>query len=149
MSYEKTTWETGDTITAEKLNNLEGGVERAQPNVEFFIIHVTEAVDEQFNKHFTADKTFSEIVAAANAGKILAMTDPEAGGMYIFPSTYGGNSGNITDVEFQSPPLIGITSKSSASYNRTIYWFSSSGLQVYANSGNLTGTNLTDELISS
>lgn len=26
MSYEKHTWQTGETITAEKLNNLEDGV---------------------------------------------------------------------------------------------------------------------------
>ena len=117
MAYVKTNWETGDIITAEKLNNIEGGVESAQPNVEFFIIHVTKTVDEQFNRHFTADKTFSEIVAAASAGKILAMTNPEANGMYIFPSTYGASNGNITGVEFQSPPLIGIRSKSSASYD--------------------------------
>lgn len=27
MSYIKTTWETGDTVTAEKLNNIENGIE--------------------------------------------------------------------------------------------------------------------------
>ena len=27
MSYTKTTWQTGDTVTAEKLNNIEGGIE--------------------------------------------------------------------------------------------------------------------------
>lgn len=29
MSYEKTTWQTGDTITSEKLNHLEDGVSEA------------------------------------------------------------------------------------------------------------------------
>lgn len=29
MSYEKTTWQNGDTITAEKLNNIENGIETA------------------------------------------------------------------------------------------------------------------------
>ena len=29
MSYSKYTWQTGETITAEKLNNLEGGVQEA------------------------------------------------------------------------------------------------------------------------
>lgn len=29
VSYEKTTWETGDTITAVKLNNIETGIEEA------------------------------------------------------------------------------------------------------------------------
>lgn len=38
MSYEPTTWATGDTVTAEKLNNMEGGIESATPfmfNVEY------------------------------------------------------------------------------------------------------------------
>lgn len=29
MSYEKTVWSAGDTITAEKLNNIEAGIEAA------------------------------------------------------------------------------------------------------------------------
>lgn len=29
MSYTKTVWETGDTITSEKLNNAENGIEAA------------------------------------------------------------------------------------------------------------------------
>lgn len=34
MSYEKHTWETGEVITADKLNHLEGGVEANQPGYE-------------------------------------------------------------------------------------------------------------------
>ena len=37
MSYEKHTWETGETITAEKLNNLENGAEAFSKT--FPIIH--------------------------------------------------------------------------------------------------------------
>lgn len=29
MSYEKQTWETGEIITAEKLNHMENGIENA------------------------------------------------------------------------------------------------------------------------
>lgn len=29
MSYTKTTWQTGDVITAEKLNKMEDGIESA------------------------------------------------------------------------------------------------------------------------
>lgn len=32
MSYSEYTWQTGETITAEKLNNLEGGVQEALAN---------------------------------------------------------------------------------------------------------------------
>lgn len=31
MAYVKTTWATGDVITAAKLNNMEGGIEAAYP----------------------------------------------------------------------------------------------------------------------
>ena len=34
MSYEKTTWQNGDVITAEKLNNLENGVENAGNSIQ-------------------------------------------------------------------------------------------------------------------
>lgn len=37
MAYNKTTWQTGDTITAEKLNNMENGIEYGCP----LIIHAT------------------------------------------------------------------------------------------------------------
>ena len=34
MSYNKHTWETGETITAEKLNNIEDGVENAGNSIQ-------------------------------------------------------------------------------------------------------------------
>ena len=40
MSYTPTTWNTGDTITAEKLNNLEGGVSYLDGN--YYIMDYTE-----------------------------------------------------------------------------------------------------------
>ena len=35
MSYEKTTWQNGDTITAEKLNKIESGISDFIMSVEF------------------------------------------------------------------------------------------------------------------
>ena len=35
MSYTPTDWKTGDIITADKLNNMEGGIVAGQNNVEF------------------------------------------------------------------------------------------------------------------
>lgn len=42
MSYEKQTWVTGEVITAEKLNHIEGGVE-ANDNFKVFTFNVTES----------------------------------------------------------------------------------------------------------
>lgn len=44
MSYNKNTWQTGDVITAEKLNHLEGGIEEADKKV--FIVHFYRDQDE-------------------------------------------------------------------------------------------------------
>ena len=41
MTYNKTTWTAGDTITAEKLNNIENGVEAASAALSYPTITVT------------------------------------------------------------------------------------------------------------
>ena len=45
VSYEKTTWETGDKITAEKLNNIETGIEEAGSS-DFSTANITVTADE-------------------------------------------------------------------------------------------------------
>jgi hypothetical protein len=64
MSYTPTNWETGDVITAEKLNNMEGGIENAQ----LFIVSVTRNENQ-----FTADKTFAEIQTAFLSGAYIVL----------------------------------------------------------------------------
>ena len=66
MSYTPTTWQTGDTITAEKLNNMESGIENANNP---FIVTLTPTA-EDFSG--TMDKTCGEISAAYEAGKTIA-----------------------------------------------------------------------------
>ena len=66
MSYTPTTWETGDTITAEKLNNMEVGIDDA---VNPFIVNLTPTALDYSG---VMDKTVAEIYAAYQAGsKIL------------------------------------------------------------------------------
>lgn len=67
MSYEKHTWQTGETITAEKLNNLEDGVASNGGDV-FFIVEFVEGTES--NKPI-ADKTTTEIINAMNSGKMV------------------------------------------------------------------------------
>jgi hypothetical protein len=62
MSYTPTNWQTGDTITAEKLNNMESGIENGQT----LVVTIT-----QNGGVYVADKTFSEITSAWSAGKIV------------------------------------------------------------------------------
>ena len=63
MSYTPTNWQTGDTITAEKLNNMESGIENA--NEPFLVTLTPTAAD--FSG--TMDKTVGEINAAYEAGQ--------------------------------------------------------------------------------
>lgn len=66
MAYEKQTWQTGDIITAEKLNHLEGGVQNAfSPYVVTF-----ETSDV---RNFTCDRTFEEIESAYKERYIIGL----------------------------------------------------------------------------
>lgn len=62
MSYTPTNWQTGDTVTAEKLNKMEAGIELAN---DAFVITLT-PTEQDFSG--TIDKTYDEIVASVNSG---------------------------------------------------------------------------------
>lgn len=89
MEYTKTNWQTGDVITAEKLNNLEGGVDEALKNSGSgggkTPLEVTVTTSESGEKKtVTFDKTASEVFAAVAAGKsVKATTVLSAGGTTI------------------------------------------------------------------
>ena len=63
MSYTPTTWQTGDTITAEKLNHMESGIENVN---EPFIVTLTPTAQDYSG---TMDKTVAEINEAYTAGQ--------------------------------------------------------------------------------
>ena len=65
MSYTPTEWATGDIVTAEKLNKLEGGVEQASGGAPF-IVHATQTGQNTA----TVDKTFAEIAEAYETGVV-------------------------------------------------------------------------------
>ena len=66
MSYEKHTWETGEIITAEKLNNLENGVASGGGTGAFMVKFI---FDMQTGEITGADKTLEEIYQACKDGK--------------------------------------------------------------------------------
>ena len=69
MPYEPTNWQTGDTITAEKLNKLENGVAGGGSS-DAFEVKFTVEYDQQTSAYVaTSDKTYSEISAAYTANK--------------------------------------------------------------------------------
>ena len=69
MAYVKTVWETGDVITAAKLNNAEDGIEAHDP-----IILAAEGTASGANWDFSfEDITFGNIVSAVQAGKTVML----------------------------------------------------------------------------
>lgn len=97
MAYNPTEWETGDVITAEKLNKAEEGIAAASP----FIIHIV--VDEA-TEAVSLDQTYGAILAAQLAGKYCPVIQPEVPD--IFPAapygfvykTYESNGSYIVEV---------------------------------------------------
>lgn len=63
MAYVKNTWVTGDTITAEKLNHMENGIE----GVGVFSLYPVTL--DYANEAYTLDKTPQEVKTAILAGK--------------------------------------------------------------------------------
>lgn len=60
MSYTPTNWETGDTITAEKLNKLEQGVANAGGSTGGGVL-VVNLVEDETTGDYVFDKTWQEI----------------------------------------------------------------------------------------
>lgn len=81
MSYNKTTWDTGDVVTAEKLNNIEDGIENASG---VLIIEPT-IVREGSNVTHNLHTSFNDMKSALLSGKnILAkITTPQPPEEYI------------------------------------------------------------------
>lgn len=87
MAYIPTNWKDGDIISAEKMNKLEQGVAESGGG-GVLLVNVTESSDGggstpvvnsaspmltkgSSSTTFTADKTYAEVNAAVNAGKMV------------------------------------------------------------------------------
>lgn len=80
MAYEKTTWSTGDVVTAEKLNKLEDGVQNVGDST--FVVNVEFGVNG-----FICDKTWAEILNAGTNGESIVLVLKGANEVqYFYPS---------------------------------------------------------------
>lgn len=66
MAYNKTVWQTGDTITAEKLNNIENGIAGT-------VLVVNYSEDPNIPNKFVFDKTWQEIYDVFSAGGLVTV----------------------------------------------------------------------------
>lgn len=105
MSYEKQTWTTGDTITAEKLNYMENGIEDASGyECELSIVNETIITTDEGNGIFSGNFEY--------VGEINVLNELEVvfdGTEYTLPSnsTYRGyGESQYYDPSFTNYPLI-------------------------------------------
>lgn len=90
MAYTPNTWATGDTITAQKLNNMEQGIANAGGAV---IVGYTFS-----SGSITFDKTWQELYDSMAAGSACVATfDPEDFGAYYWPTVAAVITGLTND----------------------------------------------------
>ena len=67
MSYTKQNWQSGDTITANKLNHMEDGIADGGGGGGVVVVHITEEDDVA-----TLDKTWNELQELLSSGALVA-----------------------------------------------------------------------------
>lgn len=77
MPYEKHTWETGETITAEKLNNLENGIVSGVGNIPKMVYKIESLFDDEDNIYYVIkdDDLLIDIINSVCTGNIIALYD--------------------------------------------------------------------------
>ena len=103
MAYIPTEWVTGDVITAERLNNIESGVENlSSTGVEY--VTITASRDASRNVTASIDKTWNELLSLVESNvtviAIMDLTLP-TGAKYRAKTTLDVNidtEGNVTSL---------------------------------------------------
>lgn len=75
MAYSKTTWVNGDTITAEKLNNIEDGIAANDTAIANLVpVALTGALDLETGAFTFSEITAADLYAFISAGKTFSAT---------------------------------------------------------------------------
>lgn len=77
MSYVKTEWATGDVITAQKLNNMEDGIEAIDEYADIFTADVSESVENWLDDHPEATTTVEDNAITTPKLQDGAVTTPK------------------------------------------------------------------------
>lgn len=72
MAYEKHTWETGETITAEKLNHMEDGIADGVSGITVIAQFQREEDTDEFSLD-SINYTFKEVMDAVTSGKSVSL----------------------------------------------------------------------------
>ena len=126
MSYTPTNWQTGDIVTAQKLNNIETGISNA---ANPFIVTLTPTALDYSG---TMDKTVAEIYAAYQAGKRIVFSVSNSTSTIIVSPFIGINVNDVypsfnahiimNDLEVMIYAFTGVTDNGSKNtYSTKIY----------------------------
>ena len=105
MAYTPTEWQTGDVVTAEKLNKIEGAIEECSSNI-FSVSGLVEASMDPETNIVTLNKSFSDLFAIIQARVVPFLVVFEDSGVYC------GNLGalihrdDMYGAQFAVPPNI-------------------------------------------
>lgn len=127
MAYEKHTWQTGETITAEKLNNLEDGVDSNNSSiVNIKLIKAVDGGDISVSWANDETKRYSDIAEAINNGKQVCLMVTQGNNIdyYTFSGIYYDYDGvnawfNFTNYSGMIQ-TIGIANDNSCSYVKKV-----------------------------
>lgn len=112
MSYNKQTWATGETITAEKLNHIEDGI-ADNAVASTLVVHI----NADGNGDPTMDKTWQEIYDALESGAIVVCPDnANENGVSLYMFMYAGEQVGTYIVKAEQSADIAFTTNSSNGY---------------------------------
>lgn len=127
MSYTKQTWQTGDKITADKLNHMEDGIDKLNNDYDI-IFHVTDGVGLQNALGISPEELFGKEFSSLNSMMVFDSTDVQNVRMYI-RETYHELTANDTFINF----YFTATEKSvGISYNGTFEYDDKAGTYTYS-----------------
>lgn len=117
MSYVKTEWATGDVITAQKLNNMEDGIEAIDEYADIFTADVSESVENWLDDHPEATTTVEDNAITTPKLQDGAVTTPKLANGSVtddklasdgIKSEVADLKTDLSHAEVQFPPLNGV-----------------------------------------
>lgn len=119
MAYEKQTWVTGETITAQKLNHMEDGI--ASGGVSVITITLTDADGGGFEA--STETSYADALSAMISGAVIFKLEYLSQTYDVF---------GLVDYDPEEPDYSGINIVDIANLSITINW-SGSGITVESN----------------
>lgn len=105
MSYIPTQWNTGDIVTAEKLNKIEGAIEECSSNTSS-VSGLVEASMDIDTEVWTINKSFNDLVAITQAGILPFCTTSDSSETYYGILIGLLHTGDTYMAQFQSNEVI-------------------------------------------